>query len=52
MTPKGDAHYQVLVDDGRIWGWEDIRCQVVYEKASIKCRAMEDTEVSVRKEKI
>jgi hypothetical protein len=52
MTPKGDAHYQVLVDDGSIWEWEDIICQVVYEKASIKGRAMEDTEASIRKETI
>jgi hypothetical protein len=48
VTSKGDTHDQVLVNDGSIWGWKDIRGQVVYEETGIKGRAMEDTKALIR----
>ena len=48
MTPEGDAHDQMLVDNRSIRGWEDIRGQVVYKKTSIEGRAMEDTRALIR----
>lgn len=44
MTPKRDAHDQILINDWCIRGREDIRAQMVNEETGVNGGAMVDTE--------